>query len=64
MRQKLRRGLGAERIPVSFEQEVQEIIDKELIPRLGKRRPEVIRNIVRIYLAERGYLRLKGAKSK
>ncbi len=55
MQQNKRHSYG--RIYIEFDPDVKEIIVNQLPGKLGKRPPDVVKNIVRIYLAERGYFR-------
>ncbi len=45
------------RIYIDFDPDVRDIIVNELSGKLGKRPPDVVKNIIRIYLTERGYFR-------
>ncbi len=45
------------RIYIECDPDMQEIIVNQLSGKLGKRPPDVIKNIIRIYLTERGYCR-------
>jgi ABC-type branched-subunit amino acid transport system ATPase component len=48
-----------EKITVYVPPEIYEILEKELIGKLGRGKSETINLILAIYLAERGYLRLR-----